>query len=68
MSDLNGVREESELPKEVSAGGRADAGPERNNNEKILAMHQEGKSNIAIARELGIGVGEVKLVIDLFRM
>lgn len=68
VSDLNGIREESELSKEVSAGSRAEAGPERNNNEKILAMHQEGKSNIAIARELGIGVGEVKLVIDLFRM
>ena len=68
VSDLNGVREESELPKEVSAGGRADAGPERKKKKKILAMHQEGKSNIAIARELGIGVGEVKLVIDLFRM
>ena len=32
----------------------------------ILEMHQLGKSNVAIARELGIGVGEVRLVIDLF--
>ena len=37
-----------------------------NNNEKILKLHNEGKSNIAIAKELGLGVGEVKLVIDLF--
>ena len=37
-----------------------------NNNEKILAMHRQGRSNMAIARELGLGVGEVKLVIDLF--
>ena len=29
-------------------------------------MHEEGKSNMAIAKELGLGVGEVKLVIDLF--
>ena len=37
-----------------------------NNNEKILRLHNEGRSNVAIARELGLGVGEVKLVIDLF--
>lgn len=37
-----------------------------NNNEKILEMHNAGKSNVAIAKALGLGVGEVKLVIDLF--
>lgn len=38
----------------------------RNNNERILALHKAGKSNMAIAKELGLGIGEVKLVIDLF--
>lgn len=37
-----------------------------NNNERILELHNQGKSNVAIAKELGLGVGEVKLVIDLF--
>lgn len=37
-----------------------------NNNEKILRLHKLGKSKTAIAKELGLGVGEVKLVIDLF--
>ena len=37
-----------------------------NNNERILRLHKLGKSKTAIARELGLGVGEVKLVIDLF--
>lgn len=37
-----------------------------NSNEVILKLHKEGKSKIAIAKELGLGVGEVKLVIDLF--
>lgn len=37
-----------------------------NNNDRILALHKEGKSNMAIAKELGLGVGEVKLVLDLF--
>ena len=38
----------------------------RNNNERILELHRAGKSNMAIAKELGLGIGEVKLVIDLF--
>lgn len=38
----------------------------RNSNEKILELHNAGKSNVVIAKELGLGVGEVKLVIDLF--
>lgn len=41
-------------------------GSEGNHNERILEMHKQGKSNVAIAKELGLGVGEVKLVIDLF--
>ncbi len=39
---------------------------ERNSNERILELHKAGKSNMAIAKELGLGLGEVKLVIDLF--
>ena len=38
-----------------------------NNNEKILALHKLGKSKVDIAKELGLGVGEVSLVIDLFK-
>lgn len=47
--------------------------PVRNDNlavkerqQRILEMYNSGKSGIAIARELGIGIGEVKLIIDLF--
>ncbi len=39
----------------------------RNSNRRILELHNRGKSDVVIARELGLGVGEVKLVIDLFR-
>lgn len=39
----------------------------RNNNERILELYKQGKSTVLIARELGLGVGEVKLVIDLFK-
>ncbi|MDE6911489.1 MAG: hypothetical protein K2P44_13650 [Lachnospiraceae bacterium] len=38
-----------------------------NNNDRILRLHKEGFSNVDIAKELGLGVGEVKLVINLFK-
>lgn len=34
-------------------------------NDHILLMHHQGKSNMAIARDLGLGIGEVTLVIEL---
>jgi len=37
-----------------------------NNNKKILELYNKGFSNIEIAKKLGLGVGEVRLVIDLF--
>lgn len=38
-----------------------------NKNEQILQLYGQGKSTVAIAKELGLGVGEVKLVIDLHK-
>lgn len=38
-----------------------------NNNDRILAMADQGLDTIQIAKTLGLGVGEVKLVLDLFR-
>ena len=38
-----------------------------NNNDKILAMASQGLDTVQIAKTLGLGVGEVKLVLDLFR-
>lgn len=40
---------------------------ESNHNEQILGLYRQGKSAMAIARELGLGMGEVKLVIGLFQ-
>ena len=34
---------------------------------RIIQMHDSGMSDIEIARELGIGVGEVRLMLSLFR-
>lgn len=36
-----------------------------NKNDRILSLYETGLNNIEIAKQLGIGVGEVSLVIDL---
>ena len=38
-----------------------------NRNEAILALHRLGNTDVQIAKDLGLGVGEVRLVIDLFK-
>lgn len=47
--------------------GQEGDSPESNNNDRILRLYKQGKSAVAIARELELGIGEVRLVIDLFR-
>lgn len=37
------------------------------NKDIILEMHKSGLSILEIAKQLGLGVGEVKLVVDLYR-
>lgn len=48
----------------VQAGG-AETGDNKRDN--VLKLYKQGKSVIEIAKTLGIGVGEVRLVIDLFK-
>lgn len=38
-----------------------------NKNKQILDLFNKGKNDVDIAKELGIGVGEVKLVLGLFK-
>ena len=38
-----------------------------NSNELILEMYKKGKTKTEIAQKLNLGVGEVKLVIDLYK-
>jgi uncharacterized protein YbjQ (UPF0145 family) len=40
---------------------------EHNHNEDILFLHSVGKSDVEIAKELGIGLGVVKLVLGLYK-
>lgn len=40
---------------------------ENNTNDIILEMHKSGMSILEIAKQLGLGVGEVKLVVNLYQ-
>ena len=52
---------------DFEAMGRDDTQAPANNNDKILAMAEQGLDTVQIAKTLGLGVGEVKLVLDLFK-
>lgn len=56
--------EAPQLPEETAV---VQAGEQNNHNRMILEKYKDGKSAIEIAKELGLGVGEVRLVIGLFR-
>ncbi len=58
------IIEESEELEAVSMDGD-DLG--RNSNNMILELYKQGKSQVDIAKELGLGVGEVQLVIGLYK-
>ena len=66
VSPVEPVKTEETVSPEIGFMGET-AQEGQNNNEKILEMHRQGKSTVAIAKELGLGVGEVKLVIDLYK-
>lgn len=60
MSSETEPVQESFIDREVLMG-------DSNNNDVILAFHKMGKSDVQIAKELGLGVGEVRLVLNLFQ-
>lgn len=52
---------------DVSEKKKEYAPAKENNNDKILKLYKAGMDSVNIAKELGLGVGEVKLVINLFK-
>ncbi len=57
--------EHVEQPVEKPTSSLENAADPISRNQRILDMHKQGKSAVVIARELRLGIGEVKLVIDL---
>lgn len=58
--------QENSAASEQPAGGKPEEETGVNSNAQILALYSQGKNDVQIAKKLGLGVGEVKLVIDLF--
>lgn len=57
-----------EIPEEPETLQEESADEEKeNHNKEILALHKEGISDVEIARRFGLGLGEVKLVIGLYK-
>ena len=60
--------EEVKATEAEPATGEMEEQPEQtNHNEKILALYSQGKSYVEIAKELGLGQGEVRLVVGLYK-
>lgn len=57
--EINNIEEESSTDTEET--------PVDSNKDIILEMHKSGLSILEIAKHLGLGVGEVKLVVDLYQ-
>lgn len=57
-----------EAPKaEKSKAKKEKTSKPSNSNQNILALYKQGLDKVQIAKELGLGVGEVELVIGLFK-
>ena len=65
-AEAEDIQEESGLA-ENSLHDSGEEKQDENGNDRILELYKQGMPAVEIARNLGRGVGEVKLVIDLFR-
>lgn len=64
--------EKSAIPEEIietepAVEEEIDPSLVKNHNELILEAYKEGQDEVDIARSLGLGIGEVRLVIDLYK-
>lgn len=59
--------EQNEGEEEIVQEEAREAEGDSNKNEMILTRHKNGMPDVEIARELGLGLGEVKLVIGLYK-
>lgn len=57
----------SEIDEEISAEAEEIEASVDGSKDIILEMHKSGLSILEIAKHLGLGVGEVKLVVDLYQ-
>ena len=56
-----------EIDNQILEEGKEEAEAVDSSKDVILEMHKSGLSILEIAKQLGLGVGEVKLVVDLYQ-
>lgn len=55
-------------PEETAGQAQTDANAEEVNvKDEILRLYEEGRDSVAIAKKLGLGVGEVRLILGLYK-
>ncbi len=64
-TSFEGIIPEKKEEAPVSPAAAEPAAAQARASSRVLELHQSGMSDVDIARELGIGVGEVRLKIDL---
>ena len=68
LAKANRTEEKSDTEQsEVTVIQETEGSSEENNNNKILELYKDGFTNIEIAKMLNLGMGEVRLVIDLYK-
>jgi hypothetical protein len=67
ISELDDIFDELEEDLDLDETLEEEFKKSGNSNDIILEMYRNGDNIITIAKELGLGVGEVKLVIDLYQ-
>ena len=69
-TDERDIFKDAEVPEITEEIDEIDLSPELteelSTNDKILKMHSEGKSVMEISKELGMGQGEVQLILGLY--
>ena len=67
VSDTSSLKAKTGLDQSNQIVNRSPEEMNENNNSKILELYKQGNSIVDISKNLEIGQGEVKLVIDLFQ-
>ncbi|SER55068.1 DUF6115 domain-containing protein [Lachnobacterium bovis] len=68
LNETDKIEEDELLSESIKNGKEAATGDDKSNhNVDILRLHKSGMNNVEIAKELGLGLGEVKFVIGLYR-
>ena len=66
LEEVQAVSDEAEEVPETEETGEVEKEQPADSNEQILELRRQGMSEVEIAKELGLGLGVIRLVIDLY--